>query len=66
MLDYIKYSNTVIDALGGTSKVAKMRNIKMPSVCSWRVNGIPDVQLEVLRLTNKEVFKALDKDCKKS
>jgi len=31
----------IIRALGGTSKVAKLCGISMPSVSQWKHNGIP-------------------------
>jgi len=34
-------SSEMIDALGGTTAVAKILNIKPPSVHGWRAGGIP-------------------------
>ena len=34
-------ANKIIDGLGGTSATAKLCDIKVPSVCEWRHNGIP-------------------------
>lgn len=48
--------NFVIDAFGGTSKVAKLFNIKPPSVSEWRESGIPSARLMCLRLMRPEVF----------
>jgi DNA-binding transcriptional regulator YdaS (Cro superfamily) len=31
----------IIDSLGGTSAVARLCDIKPPSVSDWRKNGIP-------------------------
>ena len=33
--------NQIIDALGGTSEVARLCGIKPPSVSEWRRDGIP-------------------------
>lgn len=33
---------TVIEALGGTTAVARLLNIKPPSVHGWREDGIPE------------------------
>lgn len=41
----------IIDALGGTSAVARLMNVKAPSVSGWRKTGIPDdkrIRLAVL------------------
>lgn len=35
----------MIDKLGGTTAVAKLLNVKPPSVHAWRVGGIPDDKL---------------------
>lgn len=51
----------IIDALGGTSKVAKMRGITDSAVTQWRGNGIPPLQMELLRLAQPEVFARLKK-----
>lgn len=50
----------IIDALGGTSEVAKMFQIKPPSVSEWRKNGIPKDKLQILRLTRPDVFAQLE------
>lgn len=42
----------IIDALGGTAEVARICNVRPPSVSEWRVKGIPEARrmfLEVLR-----------------
>ena len=38
-------SSNIIDALGGVTIVAKMVNIKPPSVHYWRAHGIPEDKL---------------------
>ena len=35
----------IIDTLGGTTAVAKLLNVKPPSVHAWRTGGIPDDKL---------------------
>lgn len=37
--------NELIDALGGTTTVARLLGIKAPSVHAWRTSGIPDDKL---------------------
>ena len=49
----------IIDALGGTSKVAEMSDVTDSAVSQWRVNGIPKHQLKFLRLARPAVFAAL-------
>lgn len=38
-------ANDLIDKLGGPTAVAKLLNIKPPSVHAWRAGGIPDDKL---------------------
>jgi hypothetical protein len=48
--------NIIIDKLGGTSAVAKLCEVKVPSVSEWRHNGIPKARLMYLRAVRPEVF----------
>lgn len=50
----------IIDALGGTSKVAQMCDVTDSAVSQWRVNGIPKPQLRFLRLAHPGVFAQLE------
>lgn len=38
-------ASEIIDKLGGPTAVAKLLNIKPPSVHAWRTGGIPDDKL---------------------
>lgn len=49
-------SSKIIDALGGTAKVAKLCNVKQPSVSQWRESGIPQARLMFLKLVRPDVF----------
>lgn len=48
-------SIAVIDALGGTVKVAKAFGISHPSVTAWRKRGIPENRLRVIQLLHGKV-----------
>lgn len=48
----------IIDALGGTAEVARLCNIKQPSVSEWRREGIPPARRQYLELLRPEVFGA--------
>jgi hypothetical protein len=50
----------IIDALGGTSEVARLCEIQPPSVSEWRRNGIPKAQLKFLRLAHPQIFEELE------
>ena len=56
-----EYANKVIDALGGTNAVAKLCNVKPPSVSGWREDGIPDARLMYLKVIRPHVFKEIEK-----
>ena len=53
-------SNQIIDALGGTAEVARMCNVKPPSVSEWRTHGIPQARLMFLKLARPDVFAAIE------
>lgn len=44
------FAEQTIDALGGTSAVAKLIEAPVSTVHSWRTNGIPASRLAHLRL----------------
>lgn len=46
----------IIDALGGTFRVAELCEVKPPSVSEWRKSGIPAARLMFLRLARPDVF----------
>jgi hypothetical protein len=50
-------ANKIIDALGGTCKVAEMCEVKPPSVSEWRTEGIPRARLMYLKVIRPDVFK---------
>lgn len=50
----------IIDALGGTFRVAELCEVKPPSVSEWRKHGIPRARLMFLRVAKPEVFRELD------
>lgn len=50
-------ANTIIDALGGTSKVARLCAVTTGAVSQWRDNGIPAARLMYLKVIRPAVFK---------
>jgi transposase-like protein len=48
--------NSVIDALGGTTEVARLFEINPASVSEWRRQGIPKARLQTLRLLRPDLF----------
>lgn len=55
-------ANLIIDALGGTSEVARLCQVKPPSVSEWRENGIPQARLMYLRLLRPDVFAEIESE----
>ncbi len=49
----------IIDALGGTSEVARLCEVTPGAVSQWRTEGIPKPRLMFLRLARPKVFKQL-------
>ncbi len=46
----------IIDRLGGTTEVARICQIKPPSVSEWRATGIPPARRQYLELLRPDVF----------
>ncbi len=52
-------ANQIIDAIGGTAKVAELCDVTPGAVSQWRNNGIPKATLKYLRLAKPKVFASL-------
>ncbi len=46
----------IIDALGGTAAVARLCEVKQPSVSDWRKDGIPRARRMYLKAIRPDVF----------
>jgi hypothetical protein len=57
-----EFANKTIDALGGTSVVAEMCDIKPPSVSEWRRSGIPKPWIKYFRCIRPDLFELEKKD----
>jgi len=51
-------ASEIIDRLGGTTEVARICQIKPPSVSEWRSSGIPPARRQFLELLKPEAFDA--------
>jgi len=58
--------NIVIDRLGGTTAVAKICDVKPPSVHEWRSAGIPKARLQYLRLAYPDAFAPVSAEAEES
>lgn len=47
----------IIDALGGTAKVAQLCEVEMAAVSQWRHAGIPHARIMFLRLARPDIFR---------
>ena len=50
-------ANRIIDAMGGTSKVAELFSITTGGVSQWRDDGIPDSRMFSIKLLRPDLFK---------
>jgi len=56
MIKKLHPDSSVITALGGTFAVAKLCDVRPPSVSVWRKTGIPKARLMFLRLARPDIF----------
>ncbi len=52
--------SAIIEALGGTFRVAELCEVRPPSVSEWKKQGIPRARMMFLRVARPDVFKTLD------
>ena len=52
-----KNDSDLIDALGGTSEVARLCDLTTGAVSQWRTNGIPRAWKKFFRLARPQIFK---------
>lgn len=55
-------ASEIIEALGGTFRVAELCEVRPPSVSDWKKHGIPRARMMFLRVARPDVFKELDED----
>ena len=65
-MDKKELANHVIDELGGTSVVARMCDIKPPSVSEWRNSGIPKPWEMYLKCLRPGLFKGIKEKAESS
>ncbi|MFJ4349434.1 hypothetical protein ACIPZ5_00885 [Pseudomonas sp. NPDC089428] len=56
--------SAIIEALGGTFRVAELCEVRPPSVSDWKKHGIPRARMMFLRVARPDVFKALEEEAK--
>lgn len=50
----------VIEALGGTFAVARIFNVKPPSVSDWKKDGIPAARVMFLKVAHRKALAGID------
>lgn len=51
----VQRSQAVIEALGGTVKLARIFGLKHPSISSWKRSGIPEDRLQFIQMKFRKV-----------
>lgn len=54
------HATQVIDVLGGTAEVARLCDVRMPSVSDWKRDGIPHARMMFLREARKDALVDID------
>ena len=54
-------ASELIDKLGGTTEVARLCDIRPPSVSEWRRKGIPKPWMKFLELARPDAFQIVDR-----
>lgn len=54
------HATQVIDVLGGTAEVARLFDVRMPSVSDWKRDGIPHARMMLLRETRQAQLADID------
>ena len=54
-------ASELIDKLGGTTEVARLCDIRPPSVSEWRRKGIPKPWMKFLELARPDAFPIADR-----
>lgn len=54
-------ASELIDKLGGTTEVARLCDIRPPSVSEWRRKGIPKPWMKFLELARPDAFPIVDR-----
>ena len=58
-------ATVIIEALGGTFRVAELCEVRPPSVSDWKKHGIPRARMMFLRVARPEIFRVLDQEAEK-
>ena len=55
-----QHATQVIDALGGTAKVARLCDLSMSSVSDWKQGGVPPARMQYFKAAHKKMLSGID------
>lgn len=53
-------ATTVVERLGDTAEVARMFEVRMPSVSEWKKSGIPKARMMFIKAVHPEALDGID------
>ena len=56
------HATKIIEALGDTAEVARMFDVRMPSVSDWKKHGIPRARMMYLKVAQTQALEGVDLD----
>ena len=56
------HATTVVERLGDTAEVARMFEVRMPSVSDWKKSGIPKARMMFIKAVRPDVLADIDID----
>ena len=56
------HATKIIEALGDTAEVARMFDVRMPSVSDWKKHGIPRARMMYLKVAHAQALDGIDLD----
>ena len=56
------HATKIIEALGDTAEVARLFDVRMPSVSDWKKHGIPRARMMYLKVAQTQALEGVDLD----
>lgn len=53
-------ATTIVERLGDTAEVARMFEVRMPSVSDWKKSGIPKARMMFIKAVRPDVLEGID------
>ena len=55
-----QHATKIIEALGDTAEVARLFDVRMPSVSAWKKTGIPKARMMYLKVAHASALAGVD------